>query len=387
MKVIRTATVALSLDLLLKGQLAFLKQKHEVIAVSGADSHLENLAKREGVQVIDLPMQRAIRPIHDLHSLVRLYFMLKRERPQLVHSITPKAGLLTMTAAWLAGVPIRIHTFTGLIFPYRKGILFYVLRFMDQCICRFATHVIAEGQGVKSLLETHKITRKPIRLLAHGNVNGIDSNYFDPETLSETQAEIRTRYAIPEEAVVYVFIGRLVSDKGIVELVEAFLDLYATQPQAHLLLVGPMESELDPIPSAILTTIATHPAIQAVGYQSDVRLFLKMSDALVLPSYREGFPNVILQAGAMGLPCIVTDIPGCNEVIQPGKNGWIVPVKDRKELSLALNEMANDRAAWRKKHSFIREQIITRFTHVIVWSALDIFYEQCQKELNVFPRS
>jgi glycosyltransferase involved in cell wall biosynthesis len=382
-KIIRTATVALSLDLLLKGQLAFLDKKHEVIAVSGSDSHLDTVAQREKIRVINVPMQRAIRPLQDLLSLLRLYFVFKKEKPQLVHSITPKAGLLTMTAAWLAGVPIRIHTFTGLIFPYRKGFMFRLLRFMDQCVCRFSTHTIAEGKGVKDLLVTHKVTTKPIYILANGNVNGIDTDFFNPLHQSESATELRNSLSIPKDAFVFLFIGRLVSEKGIEELVTAFEHVQVKYPNSHLVVVGPMEPELDPIPSPILSTLENHQQIHLMGYQSNVRSYLLLSDVLVLPSYREGFPNVILQAGAMGLPCVVSDIPGCNEVIRNGENGLIVPPKDRNQLSLAMESMIVQKSAWYSKRDAIRETIVTQFTHAIVWEAVERFYQECEKNSHV----
>lgn len=383
MKIIRTATVALSLDLLLKGQLSFLAKKNEVIAIAGEDDHLKTVAAREQVRVIPVTMQRAIRPFHDFVSLIKLFFVLRKEKPTLVHSITPKAGLLTMTAAWLAGVPIRIHTFTGLIFPYRSGFMFKLLKMMDTFICRFATHIIAEGNGVKELLVQHSVTTKPIAILAHGNVNGIDVDFFSSSAIKEDKASLREKFGIMPSATVFVFVGRLVKDKGIVELVEAFEELYANNKTVQLVLVGPLESDLDPLPAALLDKIQNHPNIHLMGYQSDVRPFLKMADCLVLPSYREGFPNVVLQAGAMELPCIVTDIPGCNEVIIPDENGWIVPSKNGKALSLAMAKFCEVHEMQPAMAQKARKEIVSKFTHELVWNATAAFYEQCEKERNV----
>ena len=177
-KIIRITTVALSLDYLLKGQLAFLNTGLEVVAVSGKDSHLKNVALREGVRVVNISMQRAISPFKDLISLWKLYRLFRKEKPQIVHSMTPKAGLLSMIAARFSGIPIRIHTFTGLIFPSKTGIMQKLLIGTDRLLCTCATHIYPEGEGVKKDLINYKITNKPLKVLANGNVNGIDTSFF-----------------------------------------------------------------------------------------------------------------------------------------------------------------------------------------------------------------
>ena len=320
-KLIRTSTVAMSLDFLLKGQLAFLNQHFEVVAVSGEDDHLKTVQEREGVRTIPLQMQRAISPLKDLIALVQLYFLFKKEKPEIVHSITPKAGLLSMLAAKLAGVPVRIHTFTGLIFPSKKGFLQKVLVLMDRLLCICATHVYPEGQGVKKDLKQYKITSKPLKVIANGNVNGIDTAYFSKEQVSvQEQQTLKKELDINENDFVFIFVGRLVGDKGINELVTAFSKLSSDNPQPttvnlKLLLVGPLESELDPLQPNTLKEIESNSNVLTVGFQTDIRKYYAVANALVFPSYREGFPNVVLQAGAMGLPAIVTDINGSNEII------------------------------------------------------------------------
>ena len=178
-KVIRTSTIALSLNVLLKGQLSFLKKYYNVIAASGDDEDLRIVENREGVKTKDITMQRQIVPFKDFISLIKLYFYFKKEKPKIVHSITPKAGFLSMVAAYLARVPIRIHTFTGLIFPTRLGAMQRLLIVMDKILCKCATHIYPEGEGVRNDLISYNITSKPLKVLANGNVNGIDTSYFD----------------------------------------------------------------------------------------------------------------------------------------------------------------------------------------------------------------
>ena len=376
-KIIRTATVAMSLNILLKGQLRYLNQFFDVLAVSGYDADLETVKNREGVSIVSVAMKRSIAPFQDLISLYRLYKLFKKERPTIVHSITPKAGLLSMVAAKYANVPVRIHTFTGLVFPAKKGLFQKLLILMDKVLCWHATHIIPEGAGVKQDLLDYKITNKPLEVIANGNVNGIDTTFFNSNTISEQQQQsLRNELGIDSSDFVFVFIGRLVTDKGINELVRAFLSLAI--PNCKLLLVGPYETE-DPLQPETLKAIQQNDSILSVGFQQDIRPYLVISDCLVFPSYREGFPNVVMQAGAMGLPSIVTDINGSNEIIIEGLNGTIVPAKNVTALSNAMIRIKEDET-WRNQlQSSARSSIISRYEQELVWEALLIKYKEFLK--------
>lgn len=375
-KIIRTSTVALSLDFLLKGQLAFLNQHFEVVAVSGDDEHLRIVAQREGVRTVAIKMQRNISPLKDLISLVQLYFLFKKEKPEIVHSITPKAGLLSMLAAKLAGVPVRIHTFTGLIFPSKTGLLQRILIFMDRLLCACATHIYPEGQGVKKDLIKYKITSKPLKVIANGNVNGIDTAHFSKEQISfQEQQTLKNELGINENDFVFIFVGRLVGDKGINELVTAFSKLSTNNQQPttvnlKLLLVGPLEPELDPLQPNTLKEIETNPNIITVGFQTDVRLYYSIADCLAFPSYREGFPNVVLQAGAMGVPSIVTDINGSNEIIVEGQNGIIVPSKNVAALQKAMLKVKTEEDFYNELRQNSRKMIVAKYEQKVVWQAI-----------------
>lgn len=384
-KLIRTSTVAISLDYLLKGQLAFLKRNYEVLAVSGQDEHLEAVAQREEVKTLSLVMQRNISPIKDLKSLWQLYWLFKKEKPLIVHSITPKAGLLSMMAAYFARVPIRMHTFTGLIFPSKSGVVKQLLILMDKVLCRCATNIYPEGQGVKVDLIAYKITKKPLKVLANGNVNGIDIAYFDPELISrEEKQSLKTNLGITPEDFVFIFVGRLVGDKGINELIAAF-DLFSTYSiqtiTPKLVLVGPFESSLDPLHPETLRIMNTNKNIISVGFQKDVRPYLAISDCLVFPSYREGFPNVVMQAGAMGLPSIVTNINGCNEIIIEGENGTIIPVKNVDALYGAMQKMMEDNAFRTSLQQNARPMIVNRFEQSVVWNAILEEYKRLENNV------
>ena len=287
----------------------------------------------------------------------------------IVHSITPKAGLLSMIAAKMAGVPIRIHTFTGLIFPTKTGLLQRLLIAMDKLLCTCATNIIPEGNGVKNDLESYGITKKPLKIIANGNVNGIDLEYFHPQMMDPDQKQLlRQSLVISATDFVFTFVGRLVGDKGINELVKAFDKLNLSG--VKLLLVGPFEPKMDPLLSDTLKIMETNPNIISVGYQKDVRPYYAISDALVFPSYREGFPNVVMQAGAMEIPAIVTNINGCNEIIQEGVNGTIIPPKNIEALKIAMQRFVSDEVYLLSLKKNARTMISSRFEQTLVWESL-----------------
>lgn len=382
-KIIRTATVSMSLDILLKGQLLFLKHYYDVIAVSGEDEFLENVRKREKVRTVSVSISRRISLLKDLVSLYKLYKIFRKEKPLIVHSITPKAGLLSMLAAKMAGVPIRMHTFTGLIFPTRTGAMQKLLIKMDQLLCWAATNIYPEGNGVKNDLLKYKITSKPFKVLANGNVNGIDLTYFSKDQISEEkQVKLKQELGIQPTDFIFVFVGRLVGDKGINELVEAFKQNCesANLQNCKLLLVGSLESDLDPLEEETLKEIESNTHIINVGIQKDVRPYFAISQALVFPSYREGFPNVVMQAGAMELPSIVTDINGCNEIIVEGENGTIIPVKNIEAIKTAMQKMMNNKEFYLKLKENARPMIQSRYEQSVVWNALLEEYQILIKE-------
>ncbi len=381
-KIIRLSTVPISLNVLLKGQLKFLNEHYNIIAVSGKDVSLDEVASREGVEIFPIEMERKISPIKDFVSLVKLYFYFKKERPLIVHSITPKAGLLSMTAAKFAGVPIRIHTFTGLIFPSKQGLFQKILILMDKLLCLCATNIYPEGQGVKDDLISYKITQKPLKVIGNGNVNGIDKNYFNPELYNlEDITQERKKLGIAENDFVFVFVGRLVKDKGINELINAFSKFQYNYKNAKLLLVGPFEDDLDPLDVETVKTIKESENIISVGFQIDVRTYYAMADALIFPSYREGFPNVVMQAGAMGLPSIVTDINGCNEIIIENENGMIIPVKDSVAIYDAMEKMLTDKEFSNSLRINARLSIISRYEQQLVWDAILSEYKSLEKNV------
>lgn len=375
-KVLRISTIPISLETLLKGQLRMLSSYYEVVAVSSSGGKMHILEEREGVRTITIPMERRISLVKDFISLIRLIILFAKEKPDMVHSITPKAGLLSMLAAWITRVPVRIHTFTGLVFPTATGKMQQLLIAMDKLTCFCATYINPEGEGVKRDLINYRITSKPLHIIANGNVNGIDLNCYDrtPEVMMIAQ-----NYIIPN-AFTFCFVGRMVKDKGISELVQAFIRIYQKNKQVRLLLVGPFENDLDPLLPGVEEQILHHPGINFMDWQSDIRPFLAASDAFVFPSYREGFPNVVMQAGAMGLASIVTDINGCNEIIVDGKNGVIIPSKNEEALYQAMKDFLLHPEKVKQMADNARPMIASRYEQKMVWEALLEEYRRVCKE-------
>jgi len=376
-KLIRLTTVPLSLQYLLRGQPRYMSAFFEVLCVSsGPVKDLEEVAKREGVKVQEVEMTRQITPFKDLKSVWKLYKLFKKDRPKIVHTHTPKAGIVGMLAANLAGVPLRLHTVAGLPLMEAQGLKRFVLDTVEKLTYTFATKVYPNSKGLEEFILSHRFTNKSkVKIIGNGSSNGIDTTFFNPSLFTEDpKKKLRAQLGIDEKDFVFVFIGRLVSDKGINELVNAFKGLtrQLVNRSTHykLLLVGPLETELDPLQDQTLNETESNPTIITTGFQPDVRPYFAISNALVFPSYREGFPNVVMQAGAMGLPSIVTDINGCNEIIEDGKNGLIIPPKDTKALQEKMLRLVEDQQLYKHLASNSREMITSRYEQKLVWEAL-----------------
>jgi len=278
-------------------------------------------------------MSRQIIPLKDLVSLYKMIVFLSKEKPEIVHTHTPKAGLIGMMGAWITRVPHRLHTVAGLPVMESSGMKRKILMFVEWLTYKCTTHVYPNSIGLEEFILTNKLTTNDkIKVLGNGSSNGIDTTYFSKTTdVMEDGNKIKNEYKLSDDDFVFIFIGRIVKDKGINELLSLFDRLSKAEQKIKLLLVGPFEDHLDPISEDSRAILKNNQNIIEVGFQNDVRPFLAISDCLVFPSYREGFPNVVMQAGSMGLPAIVSDINGCNEIVEEGVNGVIIPKQNKKQ--------------------------------------------------------
>ena len=499
-KLVRITTVSKSLKYLLRGQYKFMSEHgFEVIGVSSNGKELEDVKAEEEIRIVPIEMSRKITPFKDLSSLYRLYKFLKKEKPFIVHTHTPKAGTIGMIAARLAGVPHRLHTVAGLPLMVTTGIKRTLLNWVEKATCSCATKVYPNSSGLYDFILKNKYAKEDkLKVIGNGSSNGIDTTYFRPGLVSmEQKNKLKQDMGIHSNDFVFIFVGRLVGDKGINELVAAFKKLKVinlqfsdnsvnsghgndaattsqnfpvtgnhspttssdpgqatqvetignrqlttvnSQPTTHnpepitssepihadnltkahtnpklktsnlepqtrnskpettnhpfdyaqgdttdnrqpirLLLVGPFEPELDPLNKETLEEINTNPDIISTGFQHDVRPYFAMADALVFPSYREGFPNVVMQAGAMELPSIVSDINGCNEIIIDGENGIIIPPKNVEALSNAMLKLLNDKEYYNHLKENSRRMIAGRYEQHQVWEAILAEYKSLEE--------
>jgi glycosyltransferase involved in cell wall biosynthesis len=369
-KLIRITTVPISLDKLLEGQLRFMNQHFEVTAISGDKDYLKKIEQREGVATHTVEMTRKITPWQDLKALWQLYSFFSKHKPDIVHTHTPKAGLLGMLAAWLCRVPVRLHTVAGMPLMESTGTKRKLLLFIEKLTYACAHQVYPNSKGLEEFVIEQNLTSKhKVKVLGQGSTNGINTQQFNPDNYTAAQKEsLQNQLGLTPEHFVYIFIGRLVKDKGLVEMIEAFTSLYRENNKLRLLLVGPLEQDLNPLPETTLQQMESHPGIITTGYQNDVKPYLAISHALVFPSYREGFPNVVMQAGAMGLPAIVSNINGCNEIIQEGINGLIIPPKEVAPLQTAMHQLATQPELYRSLQSNARPTIVNNYEQNTVWN-------------------
>jgi glycosyltransferase involved in cell wall biosynthesis len=382
-KLIRITTVPLSLDKLLSGQLHYMNAFYEVIAVSSEKEYLKKIGIKERVRTFPLEMSRRITPMRDLIAVVQLFLFLRKEKPLIVHSHTPKAGILAMIASKCAGVPIRLHTVAGLPLMEAKGFRRKVLVQAEKLTYLCATMVYPNSKGLYDFIVINNFTsKKKLKVIGKGSSNGINTIYFSPERVTQIQAlALKLQLGIGTKDFVFVFVGRLVGDKGINELVLAFKNIAQQKTNVKLLLVGMQEKDLDPLEVWTQEEIERNKNILFVGYQDDIRPYLSISNALVFASYREGFPNVVLQAGAMGLPSIVTDINGCNEIIIDGKNGIIIPVKNSDAIEKAILKLIDDMDFFTILQSNARQMITTRYDQKKIWTAILKEYRKVEKSI------
>ena len=368
MIIARLTTVRMSLSLLINGQADYFRRKgHHYFLASGPSDHVVN-----DDHYTELPLVRRPHLYKDFKALIATYFWLRRIKPNILHTHTPKAGLIGMIAGYFARVPVRVHTVAGIPWMETSGALRKFYKLFESLTYIFATKIYPNSNGLYNFLidEIPSAVRK-YKVIGNGSSNGIDTDYFSRDAVFDSKEKLRDDYILPQDAFVWVFIGRIVKDTGINELVEAFLKI---ESKHFLLLVGPFENDQDPISHKTSLLIESNENIRTYGFQKDVRPFIKLSDALVFPSYREGFPNVPMQAAAMGLPQIVTNINGCNEIVIQRVTGLIVPPKNSQALLEAMIELANDLEARETMSINSRSLIIKRYSRINIWNSIEEEY-------------
>ncbi len=308
--------------LVLGGRLRTLREAgFRVTLVSSSGKLLTRTAAQEGVESIAIPMRREMAPLSDLWSLLRLCWLLYRLKPDMTEFSTPKAGLLGSVAAMLCGVPSRVYLLRGLRLETSTGLKRRVLLAAERLASACSHAVLCNSESLrKQALALRVAPEAKLRLLGSGSSGGVDVERFSPGPGS-----LRARIGLPPDAPVVGFVGRLTRDKGLPELVEAFDAILAAKPQAHLLLVGWFDDSDDAIGRDLRTRIRNHPRIHMTGYVADTAPYYRAMDVMVLPTWREGFPNVVLEAAASGIPVVTTLCTGSRDSVVPEVTGLLIP--------------------------------------------------------------
>ena len=342
-RVVILTTAASTLRTFFVAQIQFLESVGFVVHSISAPSSQSGGADAPQLPTHPVAMQRSISPLADLAALGKIYRLLRRIRPQLVHTHTPKAGLLGMIAARIAGVSVRIYTVNGLVWITSTGFQRRLLMLSERLACALATDVIAVSASLQRIVvEMGICPPQKIRVLGSGGSHGVDPDRFDPVQNSLQRSGVRDRFGIPEDACIVIFVGRLVRQKGIEELAIAWRQLRNEFLTVHLLLCGEFEHR-DSISPEILASLRECSRVHFTSAARDeIPAFYAASDICVLPTWREGLPNVALEAAAMEKPIVATRVTGCVDAIMDGVTGLLVEPRNPESLAIALRRMLND---------------------------------------------
>ena len=341
-------------------------ERYDVAVVANAaPGSLAGLPAR----LIPVPITRPIAPWADLAALARLYGVFRRERFDLVHSVTPKAGLLSALAGAAAGVPVRLHTFTGQVWATRTGAYRALLRALDRLTASLDTAVLADSASQRDFLVAEGVVGvAKAGVLGHGSMNGVDAERFRPD--AEARAAVRAEAAVPAGETLFLYLGRLTRDKGLLDLARAFASLDA----GWLLLVGPDEEGLAVEIRAACGASAAR--LRILGATAQPERFMAAADVFVLPSHREGFGTVILEAAACGVPSVATRIYGLVDAVVDGETGALVPVGDAGALAAGMRRLGEDSARRAAMGAAARARALRDFRAADLTRALLAYYEE-----------
>lgn len=353
----------------LSGHIAALSRRYAIDVAADAEHPADLGDIPAHARLVRMPIRRKVAPLADLAALARLTMHFRRERYAAVSSVTPKAGLLALLAAALARVPRRVHIFTGQVWATRQGWQRSLLKAADRLMARLATHVLADSPSQREFMIAEGIApAEKIRVLGDGSICGVDGSRFRPD--AGRRAAIRSAQDIPAQAVVFLFLGRLNRDKGVLDLADAFAAL--GNPAAWLLVVGPDEAGMRAAMEARLGPAGAR--CRFVGYTDSPQDYMAAADAFCLPSYREGFGMVVVEAAAAGIPAVASRIYGVTDAVQEGVTGLLHRPGDVADIVRALRELADDPARRTAMGGTARVRALRLFSSETVTGAWTDFY-------------
>ena len=363
----------MALRYLLPGQMNYMKQNgFDVLMISADGKERNEVIKNENCEHIIVPMTRKITPIQDLNCLIQLIKIFRNQKPDIVHTHTPKAGLLGMIAAKACGVKIRIHTVAGMPLAVETGFKLQLLKFIEKLTYAAANHVWPNSFSLLKFITENKFTSsKKLKVISKGSSNGIDLNRFDKSNFNETIIKSVKESVQYNVANIYLLcIGRLVKDKGIVELVNAFKKIEKNNTKVKLVLVGVFEEHLDPLPKETINEIKTNPNIIHIDWSNHVEYYISLANMFIFPSHREGFPNVLLQSGALGTPIICSKIAGNVDIVENNVTGLIFDVGNENELEKQINFALQNENLLKIMAKNLKENIYNSFGKEKIWQAI-----------------
>lgn len=349
-----------------------LSEFYDITLVANFDESPSLCADFPGIKTIQAPIQRKISLISDLKALFSLIRIFRTQKFDSVHSVTPKAGLLSMLAARVAAVPQRFHFFTGQVWATKRGPFRWLLKNLDKLTYLAASEVLVDSPSQREFLisegviEPHRST-----VLAEGSISGVNIQRFVPSEIART--EVRTELGLPSDAFMFLFLGRLNAEKGIAELVRGFQKSGCVELGAVLMLIGPEEEDVLAGLSAETDALAT--SLVRIGFTDQAQRYMAAADVFCLPSHREGFGSVIIEAAACGVPALASNIYGINDAVVDGVTGMLHPVRDEEAIAAGMKLMMVDRIRLGRMGASARERALARFSSERVTAALVGFYK------------
>lgn len=362
----------------LRGQVGFvLKNGYDVVVLSGPGPELGRLQRDEGIRCVSVPMARGIDPLGDLAALARIIVLLRRIRPDIINAGTPKAGLLVTVAAWLAGVHTRIYTLRGLRLETASGVARLALLGVERLVCALSTCVVCVSPSLKRrVVELGIVSERKAVVIGQGSSNGIDLKRFTTnDSVRRRAAELRARLGVPEACRVVGFAGRLVQDKGVGDLAKAWSNIRDRFGDLRLVLFGPWE-DANRVPDDVRQRLTSDERVHFAGRIEDMPAAYALMDVVVLPTYREGFPNVLAEAAAMERPVVATEVVGCVDAVEDGTTGTLVPPGDYQALGEAIARYLSEPKLARCHGKAGRARMEAHFRNEDIWAGLVELYER-----------